>query len=95
MGVGAGELLPVVQFAIKRRLPYTDIAEIVITHPTLDEGCSRQYLHEVEMGRGNSNGWEHPDKHENECSCTSTKPISFSYSQSSYIKLEHRKNSSG
>jgi pyruvate/2-oxoglutarate dehydrogenase complex dihydrolipoamide dehydrogenase (E3) component len=38
LGVGAGELLPVVQLAMKRGLPYTDIAEMVITHPTLSEG---------------------------------------------------------
>lgn len=38
IGQGAGELLPVVQLAMKRALPYTDIAELVITHPTLSEG---------------------------------------------------------
>jgi pyruvate/2-oxoglutarate dehydrogenase complex dihydrolipoamide dehydrogenase (E3) component len=38
LGVGAGELLPVVQLAMKRGLPYTDITELVITHPTLNEG---------------------------------------------------------
>ncbi|KAE9375044.1 FAD/NAD(P)-binding domain-containing protein [Stipitochalara longipes BDJ] len=38
VGVGAGELLPVVQLAMKRGLPYTDISEMVITHPTLSEG---------------------------------------------------------
>ena len=38
LGIGAGELLPVVQLAMKRSLPYTDIAELVITHPTLNEG---------------------------------------------------------
>jgi pyruvate/2-oxoglutarate dehydrogenase complex dihydrolipoamide dehydrogenase (E3) component len=38
LGVGAGELLPVVQLAMKRELPYTDITELVITHPTLNEG---------------------------------------------------------
>jgi pyruvate/2-oxoglutarate dehydrogenase complex dihydrolipoamide dehydrogenase (E3) component len=38
LGPGAGELLPVVQLAMKRGLPYTDIAEMVITHPTLSEG---------------------------------------------------------
>jgi pyruvate/2-oxoglutarate dehydrogenase complex dihydrolipoamide dehydrogenase (E3) component len=40
LGVGAGELLPVVQLAMKRGLPYTDITELVITHPTLNEGWS-------------------------------------------------------
>jgi len=38
LGVGAGELLPVVQLCMKRQLPYTDISEMVITHPTLSEG---------------------------------------------------------
>ena len=38
LGPGAGELLPVVQLAMKKNLPYTDIAELVITHPTLSEG---------------------------------------------------------
>jgi pyruvate/2-oxoglutarate dehydrogenase complex dihydrolipoamide dehydrogenase (E3) component len=38
LGVGAGELLPAVQLAMKRGLPYTDITELVITHPTLNEG---------------------------------------------------------
>ena len=38
IGPGAGELLPVVQLAMKKKLPYTDIAELVITHPTLSEG---------------------------------------------------------
>lgn len=38
VGPGAGELLPVVQLAMKKNLPYTDIAELVITHPTLSEG---------------------------------------------------------
>ena len=38
LGSGAGELLPVVQLAMKKGLPYTDIAELVITHPTLGEG---------------------------------------------------------
>ena len=38
LGVGAGELLPVVQLVMKRGLPYTDISDLVITHPTLNEG---------------------------------------------------------
>lgn len=38
LGVGAGELLPVVQLCMKKGLPYTDISEMVITHPTLSEG---------------------------------------------------------
>ena len=40
IGSGAGELLPVVQLAMKKGLPYTDIAELVITHPTLNEGLT-------------------------------------------------------
>jgi pyruvate/2-oxoglutarate dehydrogenase complex dihydrolipoamide dehydrogenase (E3) component len=38
IGPGVGELLPVVQLAMRRGLPYTDIASLVITHPTLSEG---------------------------------------------------------
>ncbi len=38
LGAGVGDLLPVVQLAMKRGLPYTDIADLVITHPTLSEG---------------------------------------------------------
>jgi len=38
IGPYAGELLPLVQLAMKRKLPYTDLAEMVITHPTLSEG---------------------------------------------------------
>jgi pyruvate/2-oxoglutarate dehydrogenase complex dihydrolipoamide dehydrogenase (E3) component len=38
LGVGAGNLLPVVQLCIKKNLQYTDIADLIITHPTLGEG---------------------------------------------------------
>ncbi|EPE36586.1 FAD/NAD(P)-binding protein [Glarea lozoyensis ATCC 20868] len=38
LGVGAGELLPVVQLCMKMNLKYTDIADLIITHPTLSEG---------------------------------------------------------
>lgn len=38
VGAGAGELLPVVQLAMKNALPYTSISELIITHPTLSEG---------------------------------------------------------
>jgi pyruvate/2-oxoglutarate dehydrogenase complex dihydrolipoamide dehydrogenase (E3) component len=38
IGPGAGELLPVIQLAMKKNLPYSDIADLVITHPTLSEG---------------------------------------------------------
>ena len=40
IGAGAGELLPVVQLTMKKNLPYTDIADLIITHPTLSEGLS-------------------------------------------------------
>lgn len=38
VGPGVGELLPVVQLAMKKHLPYSDLAELIITHPTLSEG---------------------------------------------------------
>ncbi|KAL2062453.1 hypothetical protein VTL71DRAFT_6719 [Oculimacula yallundae] len=38
LGVGAGELLPIVQLAMKKGLSYVDIRDLVITHPTLSEG---------------------------------------------------------
>ena len=38
IGPGAGELLPVIQLAMKKDIPYTDVADLVITHPTLSEG---------------------------------------------------------
>lgn len=38
LGVGAGELLPVVQLAMAQKLPYTVIQNLIITHPTLNEG---------------------------------------------------------
>ncbi|KAJ9664582.1 hypothetical protein H2198_000233 [Neophaeococcomyces mojaviensis] len=38
LGPGAGELLPVVQLAMKAGLPYTAIRDLVVTHPTLSEG---------------------------------------------------------
>jgi pyruvate/2-oxoglutarate dehydrogenase complex dihydrolipoamide dehydrogenase (E3) component len=38
LGEGAGELLPVVQLAMKLGIPYTELADLVITHPTLNEG---------------------------------------------------------
>jgi pyruvate/2-oxoglutarate dehydrogenase complex dihydrolipoamide dehydrogenase (E3) component len=37
-GVGAGELLPVVQLAMSADLPYTAIRSLIITHPTIAEG---------------------------------------------------------
>jgi pyruvate/2-oxoglutarate dehydrogenase complex dihydrolipoamide dehydrogenase (E3) component len=38
LGPRAGELLPVVQLAMSAGLPYTSIAGLIITHPTLNEG---------------------------------------------------------
>lgn len=38
LGLGAGELLPVVQLAMKKGLNYEDVRDLVITHPTLSEG---------------------------------------------------------
>jgi pyruvate/2-oxoglutarate dehydrogenase complex dihydrolipoamide dehydrogenase (E3) component len=37
-GVGAGELLPVVQLAMSNNLPYTAIRSLIVTHPTISEG---------------------------------------------------------
>lgn len=38
LGVGAGELLAPVQLAMATGLPYTALADLVVTHPTLTEG---------------------------------------------------------
>lgn len=38
VGAGAGDLLPVVQLAMKKDLPYSDIADLILVHPTLSEG---------------------------------------------------------
>lgn len=38
LGSGAGELLPVVQLAMKAGLKYTYIVDMIISHPTLGEG---------------------------------------------------------
>ena len=43
LGSGSGELLPVVQLAMKAGLKYTDIADMIITHPTLGEGLVHLY----------------------------------------------------
>jgi pyruvate/2-oxoglutarate dehydrogenase complex dihydrolipoamide dehydrogenase (E3) component len=37
-GVGAGELLPVVQLAMSANLLYTAIRSLIVTHPTISEG---------------------------------------------------------
>src|ERR1700733_12103761 len=37
-GVGAGELLPVIQLAMSANLPYTAIRSLIVTHPTISEG---------------------------------------------------------
>lgn len=38
LGPKAGELLPVVQLAMSAGLPYTSIAGLIVTHPSLNEG---------------------------------------------------------
>jgi pyruvate/2-oxoglutarate dehydrogenase complex dihydrolipoamide dehydrogenase (E3) component len=38
MGPDAGELLPLVQLVMKKGLPYTEIDDLIITHPTMVEG---------------------------------------------------------
>lgn len=38
LGAGAGELLPVVQLAMKLSASYKEIADLVIAHPTMNEG---------------------------------------------------------
>ena len=38
LGPRAGELLPVVQLAMAHGLPYTALSDLIITHPTLNEG---------------------------------------------------------
>ena len=43
LGPGVGELLPVVQLAMKEDLPYTSIADLVATHPTLGEGLTNLF----------------------------------------------------
>ena len=37
-GVEAGEMLPAVQLAMKARLPYTALRDLIATHPTMAEG---------------------------------------------------------
>jgi pyruvate/2-oxoglutarate dehydrogenase complex dihydrolipoamide dehydrogenase (E3) component len=38
IGAEAGEVMAVVQMAIVARLPYTDLRDAVLTHPTMAEG---------------------------------------------------------
>jgi pyruvate/2-oxoglutarate dehydrogenase complex dihydrolipoamide dehydrogenase (E3) component len=40
LGPRAGEMLPVVQLAMSAGLPYTSIAGLIVTHPTMCEGLS-------------------------------------------------------
>jgi pyruvate/2-oxoglutarate dehydrogenase complex dihydrolipoamide dehydrogenase (E3) component len=42
-GPQAGELLPVVQLAMRSRLPYTAISELILTHPTIAEGLGNLF----------------------------------------------------
>ena len=39
-GVGAGEVMAVVQVAMRAELPYTLIGDMVLTHPTIAEGLN-------------------------------------------------------
>ena len=38
VGIGGGELLPAVQLAMSSGLPYTALRDLIVTHPTLNEG---------------------------------------------------------
>jgi pyruvate/2-oxoglutarate dehydrogenase complex dihydrolipoamide dehydrogenase (E3) component len=42
-GVGAGEVMPVVQVAMRAELPYTLIGDMVLTHPTIAEGLNELF----------------------------------------------------
>jgi pyruvate/2-oxoglutarate dehydrogenase complex dihydrolipoamide dehydrogenase (E3) component len=42
-GVGAGEVMAVVQVAIRAGLPYTAIGDMVLTHPTIAEGLGELF----------------------------------------------------
>jgi pyruvate/2-oxoglutarate dehydrogenase complex dihydrolipoamide dehydrogenase (E3) component len=42
-GPEAGELLPVVQLAMKAQLPYTAISDLTLTHPTMAEGLGNLF----------------------------------------------------
>ncbi|KAH8724756.1 FAD-dependent pyridine nucleotide-disulfide oxidoreductase [Phaeosphaeriaceae sp. PMI808] len=44
LGPHAGELLPVVQLAMSAGLPYTSISELIVTHPTLNEGLVSLFM---------------------------------------------------
>ncbi len=38
LGVGVGEMLAAVQVAMISGLPYTDLRDVIFTHPTMSEG---------------------------------------------------------
>jgi pyruvate/2-oxoglutarate dehydrogenase complex dihydrolipoamide dehydrogenase (E3) component len=42
-GVGAGDVVPIVQLAMKSGLPYTAISDMVLTHPTIAEGLGELF----------------------------------------------------
>jgi pyruvate/2-oxoglutarate dehydrogenase complex dihydrolipoamide dehydrogenase (E3) component len=42
-GVGAGEVMPVIQLAMKAGLPYTAIGDMVLAHPTIAEGLGELF----------------------------------------------------
>jgi pyruvate/2-oxoglutarate dehydrogenase complex dihydrolipoamide dehydrogenase (E3) component len=43
-GVGAGEIMAVVQVAMRAGLPYTAIGDMVLTHPTIAEGLGELFM---------------------------------------------------
>jgi pyruvate/2-oxoglutarate dehydrogenase complex dihydrolipoamide dehydrogenase (E3) component len=42
-GVGAGEIMAVVQVAMRAGLAYTAIGDMVLTHPTIAEGLGELF----------------------------------------------------
>lgn len=42
-GVGAGEIMAIVQIAMKANLPYTTIGDMILTHPTMAEGLGELF----------------------------------------------------
>ena len=42
-GAGAGDLLPVIQLAMRQGLPYTALADLTMTHPTIAEGVANLF----------------------------------------------------
>ena len=46
LGVGAGELIAVVQTAMLAALPYTALRDSILTHPTIAEGLTVLFANE-------------------------------------------------